>query len=72
MMQYFTLVATVAGPFRSKKRAIEACEHINDVSSWTEQADGATAVAQVVLLESASDIVARLTKPDVEIRRDEQ
>lgn len=54
-----TLNLDACGPFRSRARAIKACERINAASEWTEDESVlATTVAQVVTLRSTADLVA--------------
>jgi hypothetical protein len=65
-----TLNVDACGPFRSRQRADEACDRINEVSAWTEDDSIlATTVAQVVTLRSAADLVAEASPAEREEER---
>lgn len=52
-----TLNVDATGPFRSRAKADEVCQRINEAGSWTEDEDGPTVIAQVVPLKPAQRII---------------
>ena len=53
-----TMNVDAAGPFRSRKRAQQVCDQINDAGEWTtERPDLTTTVAQVVHLRTVADLI---------------